>query len=544
MSFVHLHVHSPFSFLDGTSRLDALIEEAALQGMPALALTDHDNVSGAVRFQRKCLEAGIVPIQGAELTLQGGFHLTLLATGPQGYANLCRILTAAHLGADPRAMAGGLLGLAPGQQRLQPAAPHHVLSHDTEGIIALSGCRRGEVAQLILHGRLTEAEAAARRYAAWFPGRFYLEVQDEQLPGERFLHAAMRDLGEHLDLPLVATGNVHYRTREEFFVHDLLTCVRTLTRLDQPHPERRLNAENYMKPPALMRERFRHLPQAVSNTLAIAEQCAPSLDLEAKLFPQYDVPAGMTALGYLRELTFSGAQRRYGRITERVRSRLEHELTIIGQLGYEDYFLLVWDVARYARSRGIRCAGRGSAADSAVAYCLFITDVDAVGRGLLFERFMSLERAEKPDIDIDFDARHRDTVAEYVYRKYGHDKVAAVCAYNTFHARSAIRDLGKAMGFGEAELDFLAKRMPYFAGADDIVEVMGRLPELRQSGIPWHKFEQLLQACARVARLPRFMGTHMCGLVISRRPLLEVTPLQISAKGSALCQFDKEYVED
>ncbi|HWI61854.1 MAG TPA: DNA polymerase III subunit alpha, partial [Symbiobacteriaceae bacterium] len=252
----------------------------------------------------------------------------------------------------------------------------------------------------------------------------------------------------------------------------------------------------------------------------------------------------ISAQEYLRRLVYEGARRRYGRITERVESRLEHELRIIGQLGYEDYFLLVWDVARYARGRGFRCAGRGSAADSAVAYCLFITDVDAIGRGLLFERFMSLERAEKPDIDIDFDARHRDEVANYVYRKYGYDKVAAVCTYNTYHARSAIRDMGKAMGFADPEIDFLAKRLPYFAAADDIIEVMGRLPELRQSGIPWHKFEQLLQACARVARLPRFMGTHLCGLVISRRPLLEVTPLQIAAKGCALCQFDKEYVED
>ena len=314
--------------------------------------------------------------------------------------------------------------------------------------------------------------------------------------------------------------------------------------LFRSHPQRRLNAENYFKPAAEMIRRFRHLPGATANTLAIAELCSPSLDLEAKLFPEFTPPGGLSAAAYLRELTYAGAAERYGRVTQKVRDRLEHELKIIIQLGYEDYFLLVWDVARYARTRGIRGAGRGSAADSAVAYCLFITDVDAVGRGLLFERFMSLERAEKPDIDIDFDSRYRDEVAEYVYRKYGRDKVASVCTYNTFHARSAIRDLGKAMGFSEADLDFLAKRMPYFAGADEILEVMSRLPELRQSGIPWHKFEQLIRACGKVARLPRFTGTHLGGLVISRRPLLEVTPLQIAAKGCAVTQFDKEYVED
>ncbi|MFB5085357.1 PHP domain-containing protein, partial [Symbiobacterium thermophilum] len=410
MSFVHLHVHSPFSFLDGASRLDDLIAEAALHGMPALALTDHNNVSGAVRFQRKAQEAGIQPIQGAELTLEGGYHLTLLATGPKGYANLNRLITAAHLGQEPRATPGAMFALAPGHDRLQPACPLSALSHDTDGLIALSGCRRGEIPSLILRGRLAEAEAAARRYAAWFPGRFYLELHDERLPGEQALNRALRDLGEALGLPLVVTSNVHHRTREEFFVHDLLTCVRTLTRIDQPHPERPLNDQRYLKPPEVMIERFREFPEAVKNTLAIAERCRPVLDLDARLHPEFQTPDGSHPAAYLTHLVYDGAARRYGRITERIRRRLEHELTIITRLGYEDYFLLVWDVVRFARERGIRCAGRGSAADSAVAYCLFITDVDAIERGLLFERFMSLERAEKPDIDIDFDARRRDEV--------------------------------------------------------------------------------------------------------------------------------------
>lgn len=544
MSFVHLHVHSPFSFLDGASRLDDLIAEAALHGMPALALTDHNNVSGAVRFQRKAQEAGIQPIQGAELTLEGGYHLTLLATGPKGYANLNRLITAAHLGQEPRATPGAMFALAPGHDRLQPACPLSALSHDTDGLIALSGCRRGEIPSLILRGRLAEAEAAARRYAAWFPGRFYLELHDERLPGEQALNRALRDLGEALGLPLVVTSNVHHRTREEFFVHDLLTCVRTLTRIDQPHPERPLNDQRYLKPPEVMIERFREFPEAVKNTLAIAERCRPVLDLDARLHPEFQTPDGSHPAAYLTHLVYDGAARRYGRITERIRRRLEHELTIITRLGYEDYFLLVWDVVRFARERGIRCAGRGSAADSAVAYCLFITDVDAIERGLLFERFMSLERAEKPDIDIDFDARRRDEVAAYVYRKYGAEHVASVCTYNTFQARSAVRDLGKAMGFQEADLDYLAKRIPWHAGADEILTVMARYPELRQSGIPWHKFEQLVQAAERVARFPRFIGTHLGGLVISRRSLLEVTPLQMAAKGQVVCQFDKEYVED
>lgn len=541
MSFVHLHVHSPFSYLDGASRIDALIEEAALQGAPALACTDHDSVSGAVRFQQKCLAAGLKPIQGAELTLADGHHLTLLATGPTGYANLCWLLTAAHLGQAPAG--SGRLALAEGHDRLQPRAPLAALQGRTDGLIALSGCRRGEIPALILQGRFAAAEAAARRLAALFPGRLYLELQATHLPGDGALHHALVELGAHLGVPLVATGDVHYRTKEEFFVHDLLTCVRTLTKLDEAHPERRLNAEQWLKPPGLMVETFQAYPEAVANTLRIAELCEPALDLTAQRYPQFCAdPAAAKA--QLRELVWAGARERYRRITPVIETRLEHELSIICTLGFADYFLLVWDVVRFARSRGIRCAGRGSAADSAVAYCLGITEVDAIGRGLLFERFLSLERAEKPDIDVDFDARRRDEVAAYVYDRWGREHVAAVATFNTFQARSAIRDLGKAMGFAESTLDWLAKRIPWFTPADGIIPLIERLPELRESGLPWSKLEGLLKATAAVAHLPRFLATHMCGLVISGRPLIEVTPLQISAKGIALCQFDKEYVED
>lgn len=543
--FVHLHVHSPFSFLDGATPIDRLVEEAGALGMPAIALTDHDNVSGAVRWQRRALAAGLKPIQGAELTLEGGFHLTLLATGPAGYASLCRLLTVAHLGFVPE---GGQAAPRPEgweSRRLNPRCSFGELRRHAGGLIALSGCRKGEIPALILQNRRAEAEAAARRYLEVFgPGNFYLELQDGRRPGDAGLNRALADLGAHLGIPLVATANVHYRTREEFPIHDLLTCVRTLTRLDEPHPERRLNAENYLKPAAEMAAAFREYPEALASTLAIAERCAPALDLARRRYPSFPLPPGQSANGFLRELCYRGARERYGRLTRRVRDRLEHELQIIARLGFADYFLLVWDICRYARENGIRCAGRGSAADSAVAYCLYITDVDSIGRGLLFERFMSLERAEMPDIDVDFDARHRDRVAEYVYRRYGHDRVAAVCTYNTFQARSAVRDLGKAMGFPPETLEFVARRLPYFAGAAEIAGVAGRLPELRASGIPWEKLGTLLKACAQVAGHPRFLGTHLGGLVISREPLVEVTPLQWAAKGCPVCQFDKEYVED
>ncbi|HWJ02197.1 MAG TPA: DNA polymerase III subunit alpha, partial [Verrucomicrobiae bacterium] len=458
---------------------------------------------------------------------QGDFHLILLAQNPLGYANLCRILTKAHLN----------------NPRLSPRASSQDLMEHHEGLIALSGCRRSEISQHILYGRFQEARESAKRYTEIFPGRFYLEVQADLLPGFAGLVKYMAELAEHLQLGLVATNNVHYVYKDDFPVHDVLTCVRTLTRLDSVHPERRLNGENYLKSRAEMEKIFRHYPQALGNTLKIAQECTEALSLNRQLFPLFPLPVGQNAGEFLRRLVYQGAEQRYGLITAVITHRLEHELNIINRLGYADYFLLVWDVVRYAKNQGIRFAGRGSAADSAVAYCLFITEVDSIGRGLLFERFMSLERAQKPDIDIDFDSRHRDKVANYIYRKYGADKVATVCTYNTFQARSAIRDIGKAMDFPAPELDRIAKKMPWLH-ADGIEEALERFPELRDSGLPWEKYRNLFAACAKVAGFPRFIGTHLGGVVVCREPLAEITPLQEAAKGVVVTQFDKDYVED
>lgn len=511
--------------------------EAGQAGLGAIALTDHDNVSGAVLFQRLALAAGVKPIQGAEVTLRGDpgtHHLTLLATGPEGYATLCRLLTRSHLEAE----------------RLEPALASSALeavvgASAAHGLIALSGCRRGEVPARLWAGQDEAAYRAACRYRDLF-GRenFALEVQRDFLPGSGRIERGLRDLARRLDLGLVATNNVHYLHKEDFWVHDLLTCARTLTAVEDVHPERRLNAENWLKPPPVMARLFADFPAARRGALEVAERCEPALVSGRRLHPAYPLPPGEeSAAGYLRKVVLAGATRRYGRVTPRAARRLDSELSVICGLGYEDYFLLVWDLCRHARRLGVRFAGRGSAADSAVAYCLGITNVDAIARGLLFERFMSLERGEKPDIDVDFDARRRDEVAAYLTGRYGADRVASVCTYNTFHARSAVRDLGKALGIPPGDLDALAKRLPY-ARADTIPEVVGRLPELRDSGLPFWKFERLYAAAARVAGFPRHLGTHLGGVVVGRDPLTAVTPLQRAAKGVVVCQFDKEYVED
>lgn len=527
MGFVHLHVHSPFSFLDGAGRLKELVGKADALGMEALALTDHDNVAGAPFFHELCQQAGILPIIGAEVTLEQGYHLVLLAKNANGYANLCRLLTKAHL-EHPR-----------GEPRVTMAS----LREYHRDLIALSGCRKGEIPFLILRKKYRQALHRVKQYQEIFgKGNFYLELEQTMLPGNRFLNDCLAQLSRMTGAPLIATNNVHYAEPKQFPVHDLLTCVRTLTRLADIHPDRPLNQENYLKSPAEMEQLFGDYPEAVRNTLLIAEKCRPSLDLTAKHYPEFSPPNGETAESFLRRLVYEGAHRRYGRVGRQVRERLADELAVINDLGYADYFLLVWDVVMFARKKGIRCAGRGSAADSLVSYCLYITEVDALERGLLFERFMSRERRETPDIDIDFDARYRDQVADYVYRKYGAEHVASVGTYNTFKARSAIRDLGRAMGFPPEEIDRIAKLFPH-AHSDAIPMLLERLPELRKSNLREEKYQQLFHFCGQVAGLPRFMGTHLGGLVISRLPLTSITPLQKAAKGVVVTQFDKEAVE-
>ncbi|HEX3033400.1 MAG TPA: PHP domain-containing protein, partial [Bacillota bacterium] len=479
-------------------------------------------------FKQLADRYGIKAILGSEITLETGHHLILLAKNPQGYSNLCRIITEAHLTSP----------------RLDPRVKWQHLKQYSQNLFALSGCRRGEVPSLLLKRQYGQALAAAQRYREVF-GRdsFFLELQDSFLPGDQLLNRHLSELGDHLSLKTVVSNNCHYLTKAGFVLHDLLTCVRTHTVLEDVHPERRLNGENYLKSAAEMQQLFASYPEALQNTLLLAEACEKPAFPEGNLFPQFSPATGETAPQMLKRLSFDGARERYGTITPAIRLRLDYELKIICQLGYADYFLMVWDLVQYARREKIRYAGRGSAADSAVAYCLYITEVDSLGRGLLFERFMSLERAQKPDIDIDFDSRYRDKVSSYVYQKYGSEKVATVCTYNTYQNRSAIRELGKTLGFSPEELGVLAKKFPHYS-YQGIQQLLTKLPELRNSGLPMAKYKRLFELVEAVAGFPRFIGTHLGGLVVCRFPLVEITPLQEAAKGVIVTQFDKDYIED
>ncbi len=583
--FAHLHVHSAYSFLDGASTVGELVRRATELELPALALTDRDGVYGVVELVEEAGRAGVKPVAGAEVTVAPApglppvagpdgrpvdrFHLTLLADGPEGYASLCRLLTRAHLD----------------NERGSPCASWDVLAAHARGIVALTGCRRGEAALRILRGDGEGAAAVVGRLVEVF-GReqVYVEMVRNLLPGDRMLLEGLEETARRARVGMAATNDAHYAAREDFFLHDLLVCVRTRTTVEEVHPHRRLNAENWLKPPALMARLFRRWPRALAGAAEVAARCRPPFELGRRRLPSFAPagpargggagpageaeagtagerergsgpasPRGAGGTGLLRRLAYEGARRRYGRVGAAVRERLEGELAVIERLGFADYFLVVADVVRHARSRGIRCAGRGSAADSLVAYCLGITEVDALGRGLLFERFLSPERGEPPDIDVDFDARHRDEVAAYVIRRHGADRVAAVCTYSTFQGRSAVRELGRALALPEEELDALARRLPW-VHADEVEEALERVPELREwcrrlaeeapgGGGARRRYRLLLDACARVAGLPRHLGTHLGGLVLGPGPLTDLTPLQRAAKGVTVCQFDKRWVE-
>ncbi len=527
--FIHLHVHSPYSFLDGASSITGIVERAAGLDMPAIAVTDHNKLSFAVRFIKTAKEAGIKPIIGCEVTMKENFHLTLLCKNSTGYRNLCTVLTRAHLE----------------NMRGSPMVDLDTLAFHKEGLFVLSGCRRGLIPSLILQKRFNEARKAAESYKNIFgQDSFVIELSESLLPGSMSLNKALSELAVALNLRIVVTNNVHYATKEEFQIHDILTCIRTLTKLEDVHPERRLNSENYLKSGSEMKEEYKDYPEGLHMTQAIAEQCECPLDLGAPNFPAFVYPNDFKSSNhFLRHLVYQGGVRRYGKITQEVKMRLEHELNIIGQLGYEDYFLVVWDLVKFAARQNIRHAGRGSAADSAVAYCLGITDVDPIAQSLLFERFMSLERGEKPDIDVDFDARRRDEVTAYVYRKYGDAHVASVATYNTFQGRSSTRDVGKAMGYSQDEIDMIAKRLPHIPGylLEDAFE---SLPELRSLEIPEKRLKTLIEITGKLSGFPRFLGTHLGGVVISKNPVTWLSPLERSAKGVKILQFDKDDVED
>jgi error-prone DNA polymerase len=526
--FVHLHVHSPYSFLDGASEIETLVQRAAAFGMPALALTDHDTVAAAVKFTLLCEGYGIKPILGAEITLADETHLTLLAENREGYGSLCRLITASYA-------YGG---------RRSPRLPWSALDKmDTGGMLCLSGCRRGALWRAVHAHRYDDAIAVATRLKNHFSGRFYVELQCDVTPASERVANELASLADHLGVPAVATNNVHMATREDYIAWDILRAVATHTTTTQIHIDRPLNAQRYLKSAAEMAELFTWRPDAVANTLQVAERCEAALPRSNDLTPAYQaLGEHADAAGYLRYLTYKGASARYGSLTSTVKGRIEHELDVILRLGYADYFLMAWRTALWSRRQGIRVTGRGSAADSCVAYCLRLTDVDVIRRDLPFARFLT--EGKTPDIDLDFPSDRRDEVFRYLIDTYGSEHVANVCVFSTYRAKAAARDIGKALVLPADALSWLSDHLSHFTRPDRLLESFDTLPELK----PWapmrEQFRLLFALCRRVANFPRHIGTHSSGVVISRLPLTAIAPVRPSARGLVrIWELDKDDAE-
>ncbi|HWK90098.1 MAG TPA: error-prone DNA polymerase [Longimicrobium sp.] len=536
--YAELHCHSAFSLSDGATCPEGLAARAAELGYRALALTDHDDLGGAIRFSRACADAGISPLLGAETTLEDGSHLTLIVENPEGWRNLCGLLTSARMD-HPRGT---------------PGVPFDLLCERSAGLVALSGCPSGRLAHLLRTERHQEARAWAGRLREAFGERFHLELWDHRTHEEASLCADLLDLAHETGLPWTVTHDVHYARPEDRPVHDLLTCVRRQCTLDQAHQRGwlRPSAEWCLQPPAEMARRWRTAPEGVRRTLEIAERCAGFRLLDQPpVTPRFALPPEWeTAYAMLEHLSRTGLAERLPGASERHRAQLAHELAIIRQVGMEDHFLVVWDVCRFARDAGILCQGRGSAANSLVCYALRITAVDPVANQLLFERFLSVERPEPPDIDVDFAAMDaRERVLQYVYDTYGRAHAAMVCTHVEYRGRSAVRDAMRVLGFPAERADALAKRLDGYAGARTAAEWLeteeGKA--LRSLGLEPDepRARALVRLVAGLDALPRHRGIHSGGFVISGTPLGEIVPIEpASMPGRTVIQWDKDDCAD
>jgi DNA polymerase-3 subunit alpha len=547
-SFVHLHNHSQFSLLDGASKLEELCAQAARYEMPALAITDHGNLFGAIPFFAAAAGAGVKPILGCETYLAPGprtdrtpsgpgrkpyYHLLLLVRDREGYRNLMKLSTA-----------GFLEGYY-----YRPRIDREILARHAGGLIATSTCLGGEIPQLIQAGQEQRAERAACEYREIFGSEnFYFEMQDQGIPEEKALNEVLVPMARRLGIPLLATNDCHFLSREDHFAHDVLICIQTGKTVKDAE-RMRFTAEHYFKSAEEMWEVFKDLPEAAENTLAVAERCNLELEMGGNLLPHFQVPEGRTTEAYFREVTLAGfeerrplweAAGRRGRLRaplEEYRRRLDGELDMIVRMGFAGYFLIVWDFIRYAREHGIPVGpGRGSAAGSLVAYCLRITDVDPLEYDLLFERFLNPERVTLPDIDIDFCIRGRGQVIDYVREKYGRDNVAQIITFATLGAKAVIRDAGRGLDLPYGDCDRIAKMIPAEPGMT-IDKAIASVPALQQLREKHETVRQLLDVSRRLEGLTRHASVHAAGVVISPRPIVEYSPLGRTRDNEIVTQY-------
>jgi DNA polymerase-3 subunit alpha len=523
-SFVHLHLHTEFSLLDGLGRIDEYMQRARDFGMRHIALTDHGVMYGALDWYRAARANEIAPLLGVEAYLTPGrmsdrdrrssYHLLLLAENERGYRNLLKLTS--------RASMEGFY--------YRPRIDFELLNELREGLICTSACLGGPIANNYLEGRPDEAERMASTLRELFgPDRFYVEVQDHGTAEQRRVNRQLIDLARRNALPLVATNDVHYVNREDAPLQDLLVCIQTNTTLDDPKRLKMESDQLYFKSPQEMEDLFDDLPEALTNTVRIAERCCFDLDFSRLHLPAPELPEGRSAQEHLVDLCWQGLTQRYPVMNDEVRQRLEYELYVIEQTGFAAYMLIVRDFAQFARMRGIPFGVRGSAAASIVLYTLRITDIDPIANRLVFERFLNLERREMPDIDMDFADNRRAEVIEYVATKYGHDRVAQIITFGTMGAKASVRDVGRAMGWSHPDVDRVARLIPSVLNMslDRAVSESGELRALYDDD---ERVRALIDSARRLEGISRHAGTHAAGVVISAEPLVEHVPLQRSTR--------------
>ncbi len=542
--FVHLHCHSDFSLLDGASSVESLVAKAAETGMGALALTDHGNMFGAIKFFKECRKKGVAPIIGCELYVAPGsrrektgseksvryYHLVLLAKDMTGYKNLL-ILSS--------------LGYTEGFY-YKPRIDDEALERHHEGLIALSACLAGEIPSAIVDGRPGEAREKALRYRDLFGAdSFYLELQDHGIPDQKTVNEALARMSRETGIPLVATNDIHYTERGDARAQDILICIGTNKKLAEGKRLKFEHPDFYFKTGDEMAERFREYPEAVANTLTIAKRCTLEIHPLKPQFPVYAVPEGYTPDGYLAKLARSGLRERFNPVPEAAAKRLEFELSVITSMGFTGYFLIVWDFIHYAKEHGIAVGpGRGSGAGSLVAYSLRITDIDPLRYGLLFERFLNPERVSMPDFDIDFCHRRRDEVISYVTEKYGADKVGQVITFGTLKARAVIRDVARVLDFPYEEADAIAKLIPE-GPKSDLAQALKENPKLEEMVKKGERYRDLIENSLKLEGLHRHASTHAAGIVIGQKPLTEYVPLYRDPKtGAVSTQFTMDFLEE
>ncbi len=543
MAFTHLHVHTEYSLLDGSSKIKELTARAKELGMDSIAITDHGAMYGVIDFYRSAKEIGIKPILGCEVYVAPGsrfdretvsgedryYHLVLLAENNKGYENLMKIVSK-----------GFIDGFY-----YKPRVDYEILKEYHEGIICLSACLAGEVQKYLERGQYQQGREAALRYEKIFgKGNYFLELQDHGIAAQKTVNQALLRLSQELDIPLVATNDIHYTFAEDMAAHDILLCIQTGKKVADENRLRYEGGQFYCKSEEEMMELFSYVPEALDNTHKIAERCNVEIEFGVTKLPKFEVPMGYDSWGYLNKLCEDGMKKRYPKDDGTLKERLKYELNVIHSMGYVDYFLIVWDFIHFARSHDIMVGpGRGSAAGSIVSYCLGITNIDPIKYNLLFERFLNPERVSMPDIDIDFCYERRQEVIDYVVEKYGKDQVVQIVTFGTLAARGVVRDVGRVLDIPYAKCDAIARMIPKDLGMT-LEKALEVSPDLKKEYQEDSETKYLVDMSMRLEGLPRHTSMHAAGVVISRTSVDNYVPLSRAQDGTITTQFTMTTLEE